>query len=67
MSSTPEGWKRVSEYAITRASQSIARTGTGKDTQYSLYGSGPGMLGHWPTAKQAIEAADRVRSEKAAA
>ena len=62
MSTTPAGWTRVSEYAITRPGQSIARTGAGADLQYALYGSGPAMLGHWPTAKEAMEAADRVRA-----
>ena len=61
-------WKRVSEYAITRPGQSIAKTGKeGVDLQYALYGAGPRMLGHWPTAKEAMEAADRVRGEKVAA
>lgn len=60
-------WKRVSEYAIVREGQSIARTGAGDDLQYALYGRGPRMLGHWPTAKEAMEAADRVRGEGVAA
>ena len=61
-------WKRVSEYAITRPGQMIAKTGKeGVDLQYALYGAGPAMIGHWPTAKQAMEAADRVRGEKVAA
>ena len=61
-------WTRVSECAITRPGQSIAKTGKeGVDLQYALYGAGPRMLGHWPTAKEAMEAADRVRGEKVAA
>ena len=61
-------WKRVSEYAITRPGQTIAKTGReGVDMQYALYGTGPAMIGHWPTAKQAMEAADRVRGERVAA
>ena len=61
-------WTRVSKYAITRPGQTIAKTGReGVDLQYALYGAGPAMLGHWPTAKQAMEAADRVRGEKVAA
>lgn len=60
-------WTRVSEYAITRPGQTIAKTGReGVDLQYALYGTGPAMLGHWPTAKEAMEAADRVRGEKVA-
>lgn len=63
-----EKWNRVSEYAIARPGQSIARTGAGDTTQYSLYGAGPQMLGHWPTAQQAIAAADLARAgEKVAA
>lgn len=63
-----EKWTRVSEYAITRPGQSIARTGAGVDLQYALYGAGPRMLGHWKTAKEAMAAADAARdSERAAA
>ena len=61
-------WKRVSEYAITRPGQTIAKTGKeGVDLQYALYGTGPAMIGHWPTSKEAMEAADRVRGEGVAA
>lgn len=61
-------WKRVNETAIVRGSQTIAKTGKeGVDLQYDLYGVGPAMLGHWPTAKEAMEAADRVRGEGVAA
>lgn len=61
-------WKRVNETAIVRGSQTIAKTGKeGVDLQYALYGAGPRMIGHWPTAKEAMEAADRVRGEGVAA
>ena len=64
-----EKWTRASECALTRPGQSIARLGVkdAKGTQYALYGAGPAMIGHWPTAKEAMEAADRVRGEKVAA
>ena len=60
-------WTRVSEYAITRPGQTIAKTGREcVDLQYDLYGAGPRMIGHWPTAKEAMEAADLARKEEKA-